>query len=109
MTYLLCRNRVAGFAEWRAIFASHQATHLNAGLRLLWLAREGTDNAFFMFEVADMARARMFISDPDANRRRSPASSTANITSSKMPADTAQSPLEPATHLAAEALATDEY
>jgi len=69
MTYLLCRNRVAGFAEWRAIFASHQATHLNAGLRLLWLAREGTDNAFFMFEVADMARARMFISDPDARKQ----------------------------------------
>ena len=66
MTYMLCRNRVADFSRWRAVFASHEAAHLDAGLRLKWLAVEETNNVFFMFEVASMDKARKFISDPGA-------------------------------------------
>ena len=68
MTYLLCRNRVADFARWRAVFASHEVAHKQAGLRLISLCRasEEPNNIFFVFEVESLAKAREFISNPDA-------------------------------------------
>ncbi|MGA2268640.1 MAG: hypothetical protein ABSH44_09245 [Bryobacteraceae bacterium] len=68
MIYLLCRNRVADFSRWKAVFASHQAAHQEAGLRLihLWRSVEEPNNIFFVFEVASMDKAREFISDPEA-------------------------------------------
>jgi len=68
MTYLLCRNRVADFARWKAVFASHQAAHREAGLRLVAIRREvgEPNNVFFEFEVASMEKARKFIGDPEA-------------------------------------------
>jgi len=66
MTYMLCRNHVADFPRWRSIFASHEAAHLEAGLRLLWLKVEKPNNIFFMFEVRSMEKAQQFISNPDA-------------------------------------------
>ena len=68
MAYLLCRNRVADFARWKTVFASHEAAHMEAGLRLLGIRREIAEpnNLFFMFEVASMERARKFIGDPEA-------------------------------------------
>jgi len=63
---MLCRNRVRDFAQWRGVFASHEAAHRNAGLRLLWLCVEKPDNVFFMFEVASMEKAYAFIANPDA-------------------------------------------
>jgi hypothetical protein len=68
MDYMLCRNRVADFSRWRAIFVSHQAAHQDAGLRLvrLWRAIEEPNNVFFLFEVASMERAKAFIGNPDA-------------------------------------------
>jgi hypothetical protein len=68
MTYMLCRNRVADFSRWKAVFASHQHGHQNAGLRLLnlWRAVEEPNNVFYVFEVASMEKARKFISDPEA-------------------------------------------
>jgi len=68
MTYMLCRNRVADFAQWRAVFASHEAAHREASLRLvsLWRALEEPNNVFFMFEVASLEKARNFISNPEA-------------------------------------------
>ncbi len=68
MTYMLCRNRVADFARWRAVFASHEAAHQNAGLRLVWLGVEEQKNVFFLFEVASMEKARQFIGDPAAGK-----------------------------------------
>jgi hypothetical protein len=67
MSYLLCRNRVDDFARWRAVFASHQQAHLNAGLRLinLWRGIENPNNVFFLFEVASEGKAREFISAPE--------------------------------------------
>ena len=68
MTYLLCRNRVSDFARWKAVFASHEAAHQQAGLRLLGIRREigEPNNLFFMFEVESMEKARNFIGDPEA-------------------------------------------
>lgn len=68
MTYMLCRNRVKDLSRWRAVFASHEGAHLNAGLRLVWLGVEEGNNVFFLFEVAGMDKARKFIGDPDAGK-----------------------------------------
>jgi hypothetical protein len=73
MIYMLCRNRVADFSRWRAVFASHEAAHKQAGLRLISLRRELEDqsNIFYVFEVESLERARRFISDPDAAKAAS--------------------------------------
>jgi len=65
---MLCRNRVDDFARWRAVFASHQLAHRNAGLRLmkLWRSIEEPSNVFFLFEVASVEKAREFIGTPEA-------------------------------------------
>jgi hypothetical protein len=68
MTYMLCRNRVADFAKWKAMFASHAAAHRDAGLRLrhLWRDVEKPNEVFFLFEVASVDRAKEFIGNPGA-------------------------------------------
>ena len=68
MINMLCRNRVADFSRWKAVFAFHEAGHLNAGLRLvcLWRKVDDPNNVFFMFEVASIDKAREFISSPEA-------------------------------------------
>ena len=68
MTYMLCRNRVADFSRWKAIFASHQAAHQQAGLRLvhIWRKLEEPNDVFFLFEVASLDKAREFIANPEA-------------------------------------------
>ncbi len=73
MIYMLCRNRVADFARWRAIFASHEAAHKQAGLRLIALRREieEQNNIFFVFEVESIEKARKFINDPEAAKAAS--------------------------------------
>jgi hypothetical protein len=68
MIYMLCRNRLADFSRWKAVFASHQAAHQEAGLRLvhIWRVVEDPSNVFFMFEVASIDKAREFIGNPEA-------------------------------------------
>ena len=68
MTHLLCRNRVADFANWKTIFASHAAAHRNAGLELvrLWRQMGQPNSVFFLFEVTNLEKAREFISNPAA-------------------------------------------
>ncbi len=70
MTYMLCRNRVADFSQWKAVFASHAAAHQNAGLRLMhiWRSVEDPNNVFFLFEVASIEKAQQFISNPEAGK-----------------------------------------
>jgi hypothetical protein len=48
MTYMLCRNRIADFLRWKAVFASHQAAHQDAGLQLvsIWRTVGEPDNHF---------------------------------------------------------------
>ena len=68
MTYMLCRNRVADYSRWKAVFASHKNAHEDAGLRLiaLWRSVEEANNIFILFEVASLEQARQFIRDPEA-------------------------------------------
>jgi len=59
---------VSDFLRWKSVFASHEAAHQEAGLRLLsiWRSVEEPNNVFFMFEVANLDKARKFISNPEA-------------------------------------------
>jgi len=68
MTYMLARNRVEDFERWHAVFASHRASHVSAGLTLesVWRVKGDPNTVFFLFEVADVARAEAFISDPSS-------------------------------------------
>jgi hypothetical protein len=65
---MLCRNRVTDFSRWKALFASHHAAHLNAGLRLanIWRSVAEPNNIFFLFEVSSMDKAKAFIGNLDA-------------------------------------------
>ena len=68
MKYLLCRNRVADFRRWKRVFDSHAGAHRAAGLQLtgLWRDTRRPSEVFFLFEVRDMRKARVFISAPGA-------------------------------------------
>ncbi|MGA3213463.1 MAG: hypothetical protein ABSD20_19325 [Terriglobales bacterium] len=68
MTYMLCRNRVADFSRWKAVFSSHRTAHQDAGLQLvtIWRSLEEPNNIFFLFEVASVEKARAFIANPEA-------------------------------------------
>jgi len=65
---MLCRNRVADFAKWKAIFDFHRDAHRRSGLTLeaLWRAVDNPNNVFFVFAVADLESAKAFITSPDA-------------------------------------------
>ena len=70
MIYMLCRNRVADYASWRAVFDSHLEAQRDSGLQLvnLWRDLEEPNNVFFLFEVTDEEKARAFVTDPSAER-----------------------------------------
>ena len=66
MTVMFCRNRVADYSAWKAVFDSNIAAHRDTGLSLthLWREVEDPNNVFFVFDVANLDRARAFINDP---------------------------------------------
>ena len=68
MYVMLCRNRLADFPKWKAVFDSHAPSHRAAGLVLtnLWRDIEDPNNVFFVFEVSNLDRARAFINDPSS-------------------------------------------
>ena len=69
MTHMLCRNKVRDFDAWFDIFSSHKTAHAEAGLILehLWRASDDPNNIFYLFRVTDIAKAKAFISAPDAS------------------------------------------
>ncbi|AXK40070.1 hypothetical protein [Crenobacter cavernae] len=66
MIYMVCRNRVADYARWKMVFDSHAKAHRAAGLELVhfWRSLEDPNNVFYVFEVADIERARAFVKRP---------------------------------------------
>ncbi|MEK6322545.1 MAG: hypothetical protein AABN33_12790 [Acidobacteriota bacterium] len=68
MIRMLCRNKIADFEKWKAVFDSHADAQREAGLRLehLWRSVEDPNNIFFVFEVSDIEKARAFINAPEA-------------------------------------------
>ena len=65
MLVMLCRNRVADYQKWKTVLDSHSQAHKAAGMRLRDLWRDVGDdrNVFFVFEVANVDKARSFIND----------------------------------------------
>ncbi|TCP12136.1 hypothetical protein EV683_11058 [Crenobacter luteus] len=63
MIYLVGRHRVSDYARWKAAFDGRAEARRAAGLELLqcWRALDDPGNVFFVFEVADLARARAFV------------------------------------------------
>ena len=68
MIVMFCRNRVADFSKWKAVFDSHAPAHRAAGLHLreLWRMLDDPNHVYFVFEVTSLDNARAFISDPAA-------------------------------------------
>ena len=68
MMVMLCRHRVADYEKWRSVFDSNGPALRDAGLRMmnLWRDVNEPNNVFLLFEVADIDRARSFITDPAA-------------------------------------------
>jgi len=66
--HLLCRNRVQDFDRWKSVFDSHAEAHRAAGLLLvhLWRDESNANDVFFLFEIADVEKAKAFIADPKA-------------------------------------------
>ena len=69
MNYLLCRNRVRDFDQWKRVFDSHADIHRAAGLKLahLWHEVDSPRHVFFLFEVDDVERARAFLDKSSAS------------------------------------------
>jgi hypothetical protein len=65
---MICRNKVADYDRWKSVFDSHTTTHRQADLSLehLWRGFEDSNEVFFIFTVADINKAKAFISAPDA-------------------------------------------
>ena len=65
---LLCRNKVADFQTWWAVFETHAHAHRAAGLKLehLWISADDPDEVFFLFNVEDRARAEAFMEAPES-------------------------------------------
>jgi len=108
MIQMLCRNRVADFARCKAVFDSHRIAHAAAGLRLRHVWREAPDsqNVFFLFDVADLGRARRFVDAREGGKRAGlRASSRARSTSSRKEQPTTrrqgEAPEVPITRMAA--------
>jgi len=70
MNYMLCRNRVRNFDQWKGVFDTHADAHRAAGLKLvhLWYELNNPRNIFFLFEVEDVERARAFLENADATK-----------------------------------------
>ncbi len=66
MIVMLCRNKVVDFQKWKTVLDTHSQAHKAAGLRLrdLWRDVDDSRNVFFVFEVANVDKARAFVNDP---------------------------------------------
>lgn len=66
MQYMLSRNRVKDFEQWKAVFSSHQEAHKAAGLELISILRkvEDPNDFYFVFKVESLEKAQAFIDDP---------------------------------------------
>jgi len=68
MGYLLVRHKVKEFHEWKRAFDAHKHAQMEAGLRIEKVMRNlyEPNEVFLFFEVMDLAKARGFVSAPEA-------------------------------------------
>ncbi len=66
MTYLICRNKVADFDQWKPVFDSHAQAQREAGLHVqhVWRNIDDSNEVFMLFEVHDLAKAQAFVTSP---------------------------------------------
>ena len=66
--FLLCRNKVADYEKWRAVFESHADAHRAVGLNLEdhWVDADDPNQVFFLFSVDDRGKAEGFMAAPQA-------------------------------------------
>jgi hypothetical protein len=72
MHYLLCTHRVADFERFTQTLREHASAHAAAGLRArhVWRGVDDPRQVFFLFEVADLEKARAFLASLDAERAK---------------------------------------
>ena len=63
MNYMLCKQNVGDFDEFKRILASHGPAHQESGFRVqrIWRDIDDPKQVFFMCEVWDVAKARAFV------------------------------------------------
>ena len=68
MKYMLCKHRVKDYSRWHKIFSSHREAQEKAGLNLLYLFRDTTDenHLVYLFALKDPNAAMAFTKTPDA-------------------------------------------
>jgi hypothetical protein len=75
MGYLLVRHKVKEFHEWKRVFDAHKDAQRKAGLRIDKVMRNlyEPNEVFLLFEVMDLAKARGFVSSPEASNAQTEA------------------------------------
>ncbi len=63
MHYMLCKQKVDDFDEFKRILASHDLAHHASGFRVqrIWRNIDDPDQVFFICEVWDVAKAKAFV------------------------------------------------
>ena len=67
MKYMLCRNKVTDFAQWKKVFDAHAGAQRQSGLHLqrFWRGIDDRNEVFMLFEVTDIEKARAFVTSPE--------------------------------------------
>ena len=68
MDFILCRNQVADFTQWKTAFDADVGARRAAGLELqkLWRGVDEPNHVFMLFQVKNVERARAFVTAPGA-------------------------------------------
>jgi hypothetical protein len=67
MNYLLVRNRITDFDQWKRVLDLHALAQREAGqtLRHVWRDLDSSNEILLLFEVANLPAARSFLSAPE--------------------------------------------
>jgi hypothetical protein len=71
MPFILLKNKVADFAQWKAVYDTHLPMRSAAGLTEKYLFRdvEDANEITLLFVAEDLDRARAFMTSPDLRER----------------------------------------
>jgi hypothetical protein len=67
MNYLLVRNRITDFDQWKRVLDLHALAQRDAGLKLrhVWRDFDSSYDLVLLFQVEDLPAARSFLSAPE--------------------------------------------
>jgi hypothetical protein len=71
MAHMFIRHQVQDFDKWKPAYDSHQQARAAAGLNdlKLWHNVDDRDEIVLLFEVSDMAKAKVFAESKDLKER----------------------------------------